>query len=136
MKKKWIFGLSFLILSFPFQSCESKTVDNEGQCIRVRILAYICAEAVFQILDPAYYHLGELNWASGEAKYDHVFHSFLGCPDIDYLGTLPSPFPVGKEMDVQLTSGNLDNNCAVCKATLGNVPKTKLSIKFKLNGCK
>lgn len=134
--KKWFLGLAFISFSLQFQSCESNSADvSADKCIRVKIIAYICAEAVFQILDPAYYHLGELQWGSDDAKYDHVFHSFLDCSDLDYLGKLAAPTVIGKELDILLTDGNRNINCAVCKATLGNAPKTKLHIKFKLEGC-
>ncbi|MDZ4706836.1 MAG: hypothetical protein SH818_00425 [Saprospiraceae bacterium] len=135
MMNKWFLGLVFLSGSLQFQSCESNVVESTQKCIRVKIIAYICAEAVFQILDPAYFHLGELQWVSDDAKYDHVFHSFLGCTDIDYLDKLAAPTVIGKELDILLIDANRDNNCAVCKATLGNAPKTKLQIKFKLDGC-
>lgn len=136
MIKKWLFGLSLVVLSLPLQNCQSNALEDvDNNCIRVKVLAYICAEAVFQILDPAYYHLGEKNWTSDDSKFDHVFHSFLRCSDIEYLGGLPSGTAPGTVLHVKLTDGNGDNNCAVCKATLGNAPKTKLNIQFQLQGC-
>jgi hypothetical protein len=135
MNKKWFSGLAFVALSLQFQSCESSADQTADNCIRVKIIDYICAEAVFQILDPAYYHLGELQWGDGDAKYDHVFHSFLGCTDLDYLSKLAAPTVIGKVLDIQVIEKNEDKNCAVCKATIGNAPKTKLDIRFKLEGC-
>jgi len=135
MNKKWFLGLALIATSLQFQSCESSTDQTADNCIRVKIIDFICAEAVFQILDPAYYHLGELQWAHGETYYDHVFHSFLGCADLEYLGKLERPAIIGTELDIQLIEKQEDMSCAVCKATLGNSPKTKRVIKFKLNGC-
>jgi len=124
-----------MLLSLQFQHCQSSPVETVNKCIRVKIIAYICAEAVFQILDPQYFQLGELQWGTDDVKYDHVFHSFLRCTDIDYLGKLAVATLIGKELDILVTDTREDSNCAVCKATLGNAPKTKLNIKFQLQGC-
>ena len=120
-----------------FLSCQyGKDLVEDNGCIRIKIVATICSEVVYQVQDEKYYDLGENGWGDGKTKIDHVFFSYLNCTDLDYLGKLAVATLIGKELDVRLVTENAaDFNCASCKATLGNRPSKKHKVEITLDGC-
>lgn len=112
-----------------------KTGEEPVACIKVRIVGQICAEAVFQLMDSSYFHLGENGWKQGDQTFDHVFHSFLTCTDIDYLSKLAAPSVIGRELYVGFLEKNEDRNCIVCEATFSHPPATRQMVKFRFAEC-
>lgn len=126
--------LYIMVLLYSGFGCQ-KTEGEPVDCIKVRIVGHICAEAVFQVLDSSYFHLGEKGWKQGDQTYDHVFHSFLTCTDIEYLSKLAAPSVVGRELFVSLLDKNEDRNCIVCEATFSHPPSTRQVVKFRFSEC-
>lgn len=127
------------MLSLTLQNCQSEVLEADKNCIRVKVLDFLCERAVFQILDPAYYHLGENNWVSDSSTYYHVFYSPLGCRDIEYLSKeylwkLKSGGAV-TILNVTFKEGNDHKICAHCDALIPT-PKTKVDIQIQFQGCK
>ena len=127
--------LFILVLLWCSGSGCHKAEEGPLGCIKVRIVGHICAEAVFQLLDSSYFHLGENGWKQGDQTYDHVFHSFLTCTDIEYLSKLAAPSVIGKELFVGLLDNNVDRDCIVCEATFAHPPATRQIVKFRLGEC-
>lgn len=125
-----------MVLLIQIQSCEKSSATPESSCFRAKLIGQICGEAIFQILDPAFYDLGEKGWINLDKNYDNEFHSFLTCTDMTYLGQIAAPSVVGLEVSLELMKENTDSNCAVCKATFANAPKKNQHVKFRLEGCK
>jgi hypothetical protein len=116
---------------------QNKELAPENECIHVKIVATICSEIVYQILDSKYYDLGENDWGNNNEEIDHVFFSYLNCSDLEYLNKLAVISVIGRELDIKLiTENESDFNCPSCKATLGNRPTKKHTVQFVLDGCK
>ncbi|MFM7328362.1 MAG: hypothetical protein ACKO3B_06475 [Bacteroidota bacterium] len=76
-------------------------------CIRVRYVTGICLDAVLEIRDPAFYHLGE-RWR----EHDHVFRTTVPCGSEELMES-------GRDFYVVLMSKPSDEPpCIRCRAAL------------------
>ena len=76
-------------------------------CIRVRYVTGICLDAVLEIRDPAFHHLGE-HWR----EYDHVFRTTVPCGSEEVMES-------GKDFFVVILSmPSEEPPCIRCRAAL------------------
>ena len=98
-----------LISALATLACASRPgmVASGQPCVRVRYVTGICLEAVLQIRDPDYYHLGE-QWKD----HDHVFRATVPCGSEALLES-------GKDFYVVLLSKpEVEPPCIRCRAAL------------------
>ncbi|BFG71703.1 hypothetical protein KACHI17_25840 [Sediminibacterium sp. KACHI17] len=128
---------SFIVLTSLFllitAGCEKNEQTNTEGCIRVKVLDAVCNTAVLQILDPAYYHLGENGYQKNGVTYDHVFGTSMPCrlpnntsPGRPEQGVADKPMYV-KIIDQPEPS---DPNCGTCLAVISNAPSKWLHVSF------
>lgn len=115
-------------------TCTKSDAEVPSECIKVKMLGYLCGQANFQILDAAHYDKGEEGWQDGDKKLDHVFKAILTCSDMQLLDAMARPSYVGLEFKINILEKQEDAGCAVCKALLYG-PNTWYYIKIQSN-CK
>lgn len=110
-----------LIAAFLFVGCEKK--QEVPVCFKVKIIGKVCGNNVFQILDPAYEHLGVDNWYDGISgnTYNNVFTQQNFCNEI--------AGDANKEAMVSLATESSNLACFTCLALYPSpMPSVKLAI--------
>lgn len=107
--------LVFVALNCMFFSCEK---ESEGPVIRGKLVYSSCATDVVEILDPAFYDLGQASWqqSASTPTYSNVFSVKNNC------AFRKENIAVGATFSFKLTSKS-DNSCAIC--ALWDNPPTK-----------
>lgn len=114
-------------------ACETEDISQESKqdtCVKVKIVASICGNAVLQIQDPAYYSYGEKGWASGGQVLDHVFYTEFSCQDERTLSQLGSSSLVGTVLNVKFVEKPTAGECIRCMATVANAPNTRRYVQI------
>lgn len=106
-------------VNFLLYTCDKK---RETSRIRGKLVHISCASAVIQVLDSAYYHLGQDRWQQATSKpvYEHVFAVENLC------GFRNKPVKEGEEFYFRLTETE-DKDCVVCMLW-DNPPSVKRKI--------
>lgn len=93
-------------VNFLLYTCDKK---RETSRIKGKLVHTSCASAVIQVLDSAYYHLGQDRWQQATSKpvYEHVFAVENLC------GFRNKPVKEGEEFYFRLTETE-DKDCVVC----------------------
>jgi hypothetical protein len=108
----------FLIttVAMLLNACELEEPTYAGECIEVKYVTGICGQAVLEIQDPAYYHLGE-TWNGN----NHVFYTLFHCDDMEkstegtFLITIQEAYEPG--------------SCAVCLAMLDYTGEKRYDVR-------
>ncbi len=114
-------------------ACTKRIDSTQDDCFKAKILAFLCHQAVFQILDSSYYRFGENGWKDANGLIqNHVFYSQISCRDGQYLSGLASGIIGGKELNIKIADQGNIGHCAVCQALLIG-PETKHFVEIA--GC-
>jgi hypothetical protein len=117
---KWLILIPVFFL-FTYGGCKKEVEKNK---IRGKLVHQSCASAVVQILDSAFFKLGQAQWqqSPGKPTYEHVFA-------VGNLCSFPGGITEGSEFTFEIMSKDPSNdNCAVCMLW-DNPPSTTQLIK-------
>jgi hypothetical protein len=104
--------------------CCKKQQVSRVTCFKVKLIHSICNDIIFEIKDPNFYSLGQLNWTDALTGkvYNSVFEQKNNCEKIIVDGN--------NEAMVQISDDTNVFDCIFCLALYpGVLPNTKLSIK-------
>ncbi len=132
--------IALFILGLSSYSCKKSTSDLSDDCVRVKLIGFLCGQANFQILDSKYDSFGEDGWKDGNGHIlDHVFYSQLSCQDQQFLGVFNAQDVngngvIGKEVYLKIANTYEAGNCTTCKALLIG-PATRHQVNIKASNC-
>jgi hypothetical protein len=113
------------LLILAFASCKKQT---QTSCFEIKYVDGMCYTNVFQIITPAFKHLGQSNWTRQQdgKVFNNVFVLQNHCEDLgSTFNAIDSTFAV------RLLNNNetINTTCFTCQAAYNNPPTKSLALK-------